>query len=373
MTLKNGAKIVRPIERVKRVDVADVNHLTSAETAFAAGEYKLALTKYAKIRASTKAPWVQSLVKFREYQVLSRMGRMDEAIQRWVTMVSQPKTMVSALSLSPIVPKTLAPEVVTKSISLLEPVLESQRDHPRVRAALFDVARHIATRSSNTVDLRVLEEWQRTGTKPTDEMIVAIQKAERKARVYSFCNHYHTNHVVYLIDCSQTMAPHLARIKKEVARSIDRLRGNQRFCVIALHDGKATVVSGPRLVVPVKASRASVLKALDGVKAKGRSDFRAGLEQAWHMFSPTRRGYRLVYLLSNGKSLDANSAIKGLPSGSLTKTAGEKHGMCINTFQYGSPTPDSQKNMERLADKSSGRYRAIEPPRQPASADSKKK
>jgi Mg-chelatase subunit ChlD len=251
--------------------------------------------------------------------------------------------------------------------------LESQRDHPGVRAVLFDKARHIATRSSNTVDLQVLEEWQRTGTKPTDEMIMAIKKAERKAGVYSICHHSHANHIVYLIDCSQTMAPHLARIKKQVARSINRLRGNHRFCVIALHDGKATVVSGPRLVVPVKANRASVLKALNGVKAKGRSDFRAGLEQAWHMFRPTRRGYRLVYLLSNGKSLDANSAIKGLPSGSLTKTAGEKHGMCINTFQYGSPTPDSQKNMERLADKSSGRYRAIGPPRQPASADSKKK
>ena len=364
MTLKDGKKIVRPIERVERIEAAGVEHLKSAEAAFAAGQDKLALTKYAKIRASSKKPWVQSLVRFREYRTLSRMGRMDEAIQRWVTMLDQPAGRVAALSLSPIVPKALAPEMVLKSISLLEPVLKSHRDHPGVRAVLFGVATHIATKSFDTVGLWMVEEWQRTGTKPTEEAIKrteARQKSKRKESLgFDYiCQHSHATHIVYLIDCSQTMAPHLAQIKKELARSLDRLRATHRFCVIAMHDGKATVVSGPRMIVSVKASRASVLKALDEVKAKGRSDFRAGLEQAWDMFRPSTPDNRLVYVISDGNSLDADSAIKGLPSRALEKPPGKPRHLSINTFQFGTPTPNSRNNMERLADKSGGQYRAI--------------
>ena len=68
ITAKDGKKIVKPIERVKRIEAAGVEHLTSAEDAFASGQDKLALMQYAKVRASTKKPWVQSLVRFREYR-----------------------------------------------------------------------------------------------------------------------------------------------------------------------------------------------------------------------------------------------------------------------------------------------------------------
>ena len=162
--------------------------------------------------------------------------------------------------------------------------------------------------------------------------------------------------IIYIIDCSETMAPVFNEIITKTARSIRKLRQSQTFRVLLLHDGKVISGTSPEgLIVPSEEKKLRTVTQLKKIRPKGRSRLIPALNKVFKM--PLKDKGAIIFILSDGKFLDRSKV-----SGHLKKLqARTKKPASIYTYLYGRQSRFAAKFMMVTASQNDGKLTIVQP------------
>jgi len=181
-------------------------------------------------------------------------------------------------------------------------------------------------------------------------------------------------HVVYVIDRSGSMAPHLDDVKAEMARSIGRLVPRQDFHIIFFSNNRT--IEGPRngLVPAEYRQKSAAGKFILDVRASGRTTALVALKRAFAVLKDADRTGRgkIIYLLTDGD-------FSGVTGGSIHRT---KDGRKLNgneavvewlrennakgevqvyTRLFRQNDPAARKVLQTIAELNHGRFKYVSP------------
>ncbi|MCK4872488.1 MAG: VWA domain-containing protein [Phycisphaerales bacterium] len=149
--------------------------------------------------------------------------------------------------------------------------------------------------------------------------------------------------ICYLLDASGSMRLRLPVIIDELMRSIDRLDDDQRFMLILFQNDEAILPSfsgsRPKLLAPTREHTEQLVRWLDTVIARGRSNPIKAIEQAVALRPDT------IFILSNNITgsgqfeLSQNELLAALDRLNPKNQRTGRREIVINTIQFVDPDP----------------------------------
>lgn len=164
-------------------------------------------------------------------------------------------------------------------------------------------------------------------------------------------------HIVYVIDRSGSMLETFDAIRTEMLSSIGRLKPEQSFHVILLTDGIPQEMKARRLVPATQDNKLQAADFLSAARPEGRTDPIPALNRAFAVLRDADRGRRgkLVYLLTDGVFPDNDRVLR------LIRTTKEQDkDIFINTYLYGSQSPQAVDVLKDIAAKAGGLYKYVQ-------------
>ncbi len=158
--------------------------------------------------------------------------------------------------------------------------------------------------------------------------------------------------VVYVVDCSGSMRDWFNDVRREMLRSIGRLRKTQMFHIILFAEGEPIENHLKKLVPATRANKKEAARFLSDVTAKAQTDPIPALNRAFDVLRSARKRGRLIYLLTDGEFPDNEKVLRAIRA----KNPSKKKKVYINTFLYGTKPPEAVGVMKRIAEENGGRY-----------------
>ena len=160
--------------------------------------------------------------------------------------------------------------------------------------------------------------------------------------------------VVYVVDRSGSMVDTFNDVRREMLRSIGRLRKTQMFHVILFGEDKPIENRLKKLVPATRANKKEAARFLDGVitETLEETDPIPALNRAFDVLRDARKRGRLIYLLTDGEFSDSEKVLRAIRA----KNPSKKKRVYINTFLYGTKPPEAVDVMKRIAQENGGRY-----------------
>jgi len=164
------------------------------------------------------------------------------------------------------------------------------------------------------------------------------------------------HHIVFVVDRSGSMVDTFDYVRKEMLRSISRLRPPQDFHVILFAEGPP-IENAPKRLVPAEfVYKEQVAEFLQSARAQGQTDPVPALKRAFAVLSKSNRlPGKLIYLLTDGVFPDNQKVISAIRAANRGTEA------LINTYLYGSRPPEAEEVMKQIAEENGGRYRYVSP------------
>jgi len=164
------------------------------------------------------------------------------------------------------------------------------------------------------------------------------------------------HHIVFVVDRSGSMVDTFDYVRKEMLRSISRLRPPQDFHVILFAEGPP-IENAPKRLVPAEfVYKEQVAEFLQSARAQGQTDPIPALRRAFATLAKANRlPGKLIYLLTDGVFPDNQKVISEIRAANPGTKA------LINTYLYGSRPPEAEDVMKQIADQNGGRYRYVSP------------
>jgi len=167
-------------------------------------------------------------------------------------------------------------------------------------------------------------------------------------------------HVVYVIDCSGSMAASWYYVRDEMLRSISMLQSNQTFHIIFFSGADVVENSHRRLVPATKDYKRDAAEFLEGIRPGGttaglRTSPVAGLDSAFECLEHARkdRHGKIIYLLTDGLFTDSPKVLSAIRSWNKSK---EVH---INTYLYAHRHEEAVEVMKQIAAENGGTFKYV--------------
>ena len=165
------------------------------------------------------------------------------------------------------------------------------------------------------------------------------------------------HHIVYVVDRSGSMLDTFDYVRREILKSVSRLRPPQDFHIILFAEGQPLENPPKRLVVANHQNKLQLAEFLIGVIAERRSDPIPALKRAFGVLRKANRlPGKLIYLLTDGQFTQ--------PPGDVLRAiraANHRDEVLINTYLYWYEDRQAIELMRQIAEQNGGRYRYISP------------
>jgi len=130
----NRREATKDLDEVTLILIDGQASFNDAEKLLAAGKYAEAADKYdGAARAADKA-WLKELIRYRRLSALSGAGKVGDAVELWLGLVSDSGASAKVIALAPTKPGAKGSQDNKKAISLLEQKLASEKSKPLVAA-----------------------------------------------------------------------------------------------------------------------------------------------------------------------------------------------------------------------------------------------
>lgn len=170
--------------------------------------------------------------------------------------------------------------------------------------------------------------------------------------------------IVYVIDGSGSMATSGAfdEVKKELLRSISRLKDVQTFHVILYTANKPEEPQSRRLVEATRENKIIAAKFLAKYSGEKGSNPIPALDRAFTVLKNAKKKGRVIYLLSDGE-FGGNQAAPTLTNEAVlrkVRALNKDKKVFMNTILFGINQPEAVKVMQQLAKENRGKFRCVE-------------
>ena len=161
--------------------------------------------------------------------------------------------------------------------------------------------------------------------------------------------------VVYVVDCSGSMHDMFPDVRREMLRSIGRLRKTQLFHVILFTEDEPLENRLKKLVPATRENKKEAAWFLSDVTPETRAltDPIPALNRAFDVLRGAKKRGKLIYLLTDGIFPDNEGVLRTI------RARNKKKRVHINTFLYGTKPPEAVDVMKRIAQDNGGRYRFV--------------
>lgn len=115
--------------------------------------------------------------------------------------------------------------------------------------------------------------------------------------------------ICYVVDCSGSMYGRMYLVRDQLKKSILNLNSQQSFCVVFFMKGRQVRTTGGGMLKPATAlSKSRALELIESIRPSGSTDAEHALEQSMRLKDAHGNGAEVVYFLSDGFDLDADSS-----------------------------------------------------------------
>jgi len=176
------------------------------------------------------------------------------------------------------------------------------------------------------------------------------------------------HHIVYVVDYSGSMLDSFNYVRREILRSVSRLKLPQDFHVILFYGGGRFLESPPKQLVPATfESKERLAGFLEGVVPQGSAGDLSGgqvyasnavpaLERAFAVLSRSgKRPGKLIYLLSDGLLGNTEDVLAAVRKANRSKE------VRLNTYLFWFKDEQAMDLMKRLAQENGGQFKYISP------------
>lgn len=183
---------------------------------------------------------------------------------------------------------------------------------------------------------------------PTPEPVVVheVEFFGQKSRVQRIC---------YVVDCSGSMYGRMYLVKEQLKESILNLNSQQAFCVVFFMKGQQIQTTGGGMLKPATAqSKSRALELIESIRPSGSTDAEHALGKAMQLRDVSGHGAEVIYFLSDGFDLDADSsAVFVNRIGRLRQSL--VPGATLHTIGFW-PRPNDRQMLQTLAHNAGGEF-----------------
>lgn len=164
------------------------------------------------------------------------------------------------------------------------------------------------------------------------------------------------SNVVYVIDCSDSMARHWPAVRKELLTSIGDLWLDQNFSVILMGSPKPIQTPAPGLITAAKQQQAKAAAIILQNEPNGKTSAEAAIRLAFATLANADvKAGKVIYLLTDNPALDKTLA-------QTIMVLDKEHDTIIMTYLVsGGGVGDTADTLKKIATQSGGRFTRLQP------------
>ena len=144
-------------------------------------------------------------------------------------------------------------------------------------------------------------------------------------------------------------------VRRELLRSIARLRASQTFHVI-FFSADGPLENPPKRLVPAEVdAKRGLAKFHRTVQAQGHTDPLPAIERTFQVLREAPRpGGRVVFLVTDGVFADNHKAVAAIAA------ANKDGAVRVHTVLVGGRSPEAEKVLQKIADDNGGLFKFVE-------------
>ncbi|HUU21913.1 MAG TPA: hypothetical protein VM389_05195, partial [Phycisphaerae bacterium] len=191
--------------------------------------------------------------------------------------------------------------------------------------------------------------------RPQDQDVSGLDSRADATRTRLFGVEAPAINVVYVIRCGGAMMEFLDPVRRELTRSILRLRDGQRFAVLFINSGRAKEVPSAALVQATVDNKRRAVEAISKVQAYGSASVIPAIERAFEILAdaPDDGEAKAIFLLMSGDFVDNEKAIALIRK----LNAGKK--VSVNTILLQFSNPEASALLRKIAEENGGQFKFV--------------
>jgi len=160
--------------------------------------------------------------------------------------------------------------------------------------------------------------------------------------------------VCYVVDCSGSMYGRMYLVKDQLKKSILKLNSRQGFSVMFFMEGQTVLTSSGTLAPATAGAKSTALELIASVRPSGSTDAGHALKAAMQLKDTSGKGPEVVYFLTDGFDLDAQSSRLFTEKVNRLRS---KHAPAAILHTIGfAPQPQDRQMLKHLAQNTSGAF-----------------